>query len=260
MFRRVAIVQARMTSQRLPGKVLQVCGDRPLLDWQLLRLQRCTAIDDIWIATSDQVCDEPISQWAQRAGIPCYRGAADDVLARYVAAARTARADVVVRITADCPLIDPEVTDRVVMDLVEHAHECDYASNVLERTFPRGLDVEAFFVDALERMNRLSQTLASREHVTLAARSERPELFLTRSVRDDADNSDLRWTVDVPADLELIRALHSQLDFDSPALGYRDLVRHVRANPALESINAAAETWDPSAREFRFGKFSGGAA
>lgn len=260
MFRRVAIVQARMTSQRLPGKVLQVCGDRPLLDWQLLRLRRCTAIDEIWIATSDRVCDEPIDQWAHHAGIPCFRGPADDVLARYVAAARAAKADVVVRITADCPLIDPEVTDRVVTELVKHAHECDYASNVLERTFPRGLDVEAFFVDALERMNRLSRMLASREHVTLAARSEQPELFLKRSVRDETDNSDLRWTVDVPADLELIRALHAQLDLGTPALGYRELVRHVRANPALKMINAAAETWDPSVREFRFGKFSGGAA
>ena len=258
MYRRVVIIQARMASQRLPGKVLQTVGERTLLDWQLARLRRCSAVDEIWIATSDRTSDQPIADWACRAGVACYRGAADDVLGRYAAAARQARADVVVRITADCPLIDPEVTDRVVAELVDHAHECDYASNVLERTYPRGLDVEAFFVDTLSRMDRLSRTPAGREHVTLAARSERPEFFLKRSVRDDVDNSDLRWTVDLPADLELIRALHAELDLGSPARGYRDLIRHFRANPALKLINAAAETWDPLARELETAKSSGG--
>ena len=258
MFRRVVIIQARMASRRLPGKVLQHVGGRSLLDWQLTRLRRCRAVDDIWIATSDHPSDQPIEDWARSAEIPCYRGAVDDVLGRYAAAARLARADVVVRITADCPLIDPEVTDRVLVELTVHARDCDYASNVLERTYPRGLDVEAFFIDTLLRMERLSRTAAAREHVTLAARSERPELFLRRSVRDDVDNSDLRWTVDVVADLELIRTLHAEFDLGSAALGYRALVRHVRANPELMLMNAAVETWDPAARELLVAKNAGG--
>jgi spore coat polysaccharide biosynthesis protein SpsF len=177
--------------------------------------------------------------------VACYRGPSDDVLSRYVGAARLTRAAIVVRITADCPLIEPQLIDDIVHELVEHAATCDYASNVLDRTYPRGLDAEAFFLDTLLRMDRISRSSTAREHVTLAVRSERPELFQTRSIRDDENNSDLRWTVDVPADLDLIRRLHEELDLDSPTIGYRDIVRYVRAHPELSLMNASAKTWDP---------------
>lgn len=245
MLRRVIIIQARMASARLPGKVLQLVGDRTLLDLQIGRLRRCRAVDEIRVATSDQASDQPIVDWARGNGVPWFCGSADDVLARYVAAAQAARAEVVVRITADCPLIDPLVTDRVINELTAHARDCDYASNVLERTFPRGLDVEAFHLDTLLRMDRIAASPAAREHVTLTVRSELPHLFLTRSVRDDEDHSDLRWTVDTPADLELIRRLHAEVDLGDPATDYRRLVRYVRARPELTLINRAVETWDP---------------
>lgn len=238
-----------MASRRLPGKVLQVVEGRPLLDWQLARLRRCATADDIWIATSQRPDDDAIADWARRGDVPCFRGSADDVLARYVGVARAARADVVVRVTADCPLIEPQVVDAVVNELNDHQACCDYASNVLERTFPRGLDAEALFFDALLRADRLSRSPASREHVTLAVRSEFPQAFLTRSVRDQVDNSDLRWTVDLPADLELMRRLYAELPLVDPAFTYRELVAAVRARPELSLINAAAETWDPLAAE-----------
>lgn len=260
MFRRVVIVQARMASRRLPGKVLCEVAGRSLLDWQLSRLRRCRQVDDIWIATTESPDDEPIAAWAQAAGVACFRGAADDVLARYVAAAAAARAEVVVRITADCPLVDPQVVDRVISELTAHAGDCDYASNVLARTFPRGLDVEAFWLDVLHRLDRLAGTLESREHVTVAVRSERPEVFLRRNVRDDVDNSDLRWTVDTPADLEFLQALHAAVDLRDAAWSYRDLVRAIRANPQLRALNSSCQTWDPISLPARAAQRGGTAA
>src|SRR5439155_7386715 len=163
---------------------------------------------------------ELIVELARREGVAWFRGSEHDVLARFVGAARQARADVVVRVTADCPLIDPEVTDRVIRELVDHSGDCDYASNVLQRTYPRGLDVEAFFTDVLLRMDRLGRSGAAREHVTLVARSELPHLFLSRTVVDSENNADLRWTVDYPADLVLIHALYGALPLDRRVVPY----------------------------------------
>ena len=145
-------------------------------------------------------------------GVRVTRGSEADVLGRIVTAARAVDADVVVRVTADCPLIDPGVTDRVVNELITHANSADYASNVLRRTYPRGLDVEAMFLDTLLRVDRLAQTPVEREHVTVTIRSERPDLFAIRSVESNTDDFDLRWTVDEPADLDLVRKIYSDLD------------------------------------------------
>jgi spore coat polysaccharide biosynthesis protein SpsF len=183
---------------------------------------------------------------ARQEEVRWFRGSEQDVLSRYVGAAQEAGADVVVRVTADCPLLDPETTDRVVLELVQHSAKCDYASNILERTYPRGLDVEALFLDALLRIDRLGQSDAAREHVTVVPRSERPDLFLLRSVIDSEDNSDLRWTVDRPADLQLIRELYSTLDLGERVVSYRDVLGYVRAHPHLMELNAGIETWTPA--------------
>lgn len=246
MFRRVIIIQARIQGRRFPGKVLQTIEGKSLLERQCERLARCREIEDLCVATTEATTDDPIVDLARRLGVDCFRGSVDDVLARYVGAARAMQAEIVVRITADCPLIDPAVVDQVVLELSNHAAKCDYASNVLERTYPRGLDVEAFFVDTLNRMDRMATTASAREHVTLVARELAGTLFSVRSIRDDHDNSDLRWTVDVPADLEFLRRLRTELDFDSSASGYREIVRHIRRNPELTRINEGVATWDPA--------------
>ena len=168
------------------------------------------------------------------------------MLGRIVAAARAVEADVVVRVTADCPLIDPGVTDRVVNELITHANSADYASNVLRRTYPRGLDVEAMFLDTLLRVDRLAQTPAEREHVTVTIRSERPDLFLIRSVESDTDDSDLRWTVDEPADLDLVRTIYGDLDLGAQIVPYGTVVDHVRRHPELSATNASVSTWTPT--------------
>jgi spore coat polysaccharide biosynthesis protein SpsF len=242
--RTVIIVQARMCSRRLPGKVLLPVAGRPMLAQQIRRLRLCTSADEVVIATTTNPADDAVEALARSEGAACFRGDEHDVLARYVGAARAARAEVIARVTADCPLIDAAICGRVIGELAAHPGECDYAANILERTYPRGLDVEAFWLDTLLRMDRLGRSRAAREHVTIVARSERPELFRCRSVRDRADNSDLRWTVDTPADLDAVRAIYDGLG--GVAAPYAETVAWVRAHPEVARMNSGVATWDPN--------------
>jgi spore coat polysaccharide biosynthesis protein SpsF len=227
--KRVLVLQARTTSTRLPGKVLMELGGRPMLARQLERLARCRAVDDIVVATTVNATDDPVIAVAREAGVRWFRGSEADVLGRYAGAAREAQADVVIRSTADCPLIDPEIVDRVVGTLVDGRTELDYVSNVVRRTYPRGLDVEALWRDTLERVDRMAASRPAREHVTWFVHSERPELFAIGSVTDAEDHSDLSWTVDTAEDMERVRGIFALLGLDSAFVPYADAVRAVRA-------------------------------
>lgn len=217
------IVQARMHSTRLPGKVLMEIGGRPMLALHLERLAGC-AMDEIILATTHNSDDDVLVDLARKYGVRWFRGSEDDVLGRYVGAAREAKADIVVRTTGDCPLIDPHVANKVIQMLAQNAGDCDYASNVLKRTFPRGLDVEAFFWDVLLRMDRFARTPEAREHVTLGLRTEHSRLYKCRSVEDAQDYSDLSWTVDTLTDLHLVRALVEGLG--NPLAGYGEFLTY----------------------------------
>jgi spore coat polysaccharide biosynthesis protein SpsF len=221
----VAIIQARTTSTRLPGKVLMDLAGRPLLERQLERLRRAATLSEIVVATTTNPTDDDVAALAEGFGAGVFRGSESDVLRRYAAAAREARADVVVRVTADCPLLDPGVVDRVVGALTARL---DYASNVVRRTFPQGLDVEAMHADVLARVDRAATSDDAREHVSWFIHHERPDLFEIASVEDEVDNSDLRWTVDHAEDLELVRRLYSELDLAETMLPYGEVVDHVR--------------------------------
>jgi len=247
--KKVAIIQARMTSTRLPGKILMDLAGRPMLAQQLGRLRQCRMLDELVIATTNNATDDPVVELARQEGIGCFRGSEEDVLSRYVGAAREAAADIVIRLTADCPLIDADVVDLVVSELVLHTESCDYAGNVLERTYPRGLDVEAFSLWALEECDQHAKSPSSREHVTLVIRQEKPELFRRRSVVDLEDNSDLRWTVDTQTDLDLVRAIYEGLDFPRAERAYREVVSFVRSHPELIAMNDGIETWDPARKQ-----------
>jgi len=221
----VAILQARMTSTRLPGKVLMDLEGSPMIEHELDALGRARSLDGIVLATSENVTDDPLIELADRLGIRWFRGSEHDVLGRYAGATRAAGADAVVRVTGDCPLLDPDVVDRVVGAL---DREADYASNVLERTFPVGLDVEALHADVLLRLHRLARSPEAREHVTWFLREERPELFVRRSVVDEEDNSDLRLAVDTREDLEAVRGLARGLRLGDRSVSYRDVVAFAR--------------------------------
>ena len=236
--RRVAIVQARMKSSRLPGKPLLEVAGAPMLAREIERLGRCRTLDEIVIATTTDPADDPIAMLAERCGVRPYRGSENDVLARYVGAARDAAADLVIRVTGDCPLIDPRIVDLVAETLTGTDGPCDFASNVIQRSFPRGLDCEALFTDVLARVDRLATSASSREHVTPFIYVERPDLWVIRPVVDVSDNSDLRWTVDTKEDLDLVRRLYLELTLVTRHLDHRAIVAHVRSHPELLAINA----------------------
>jgi spore coat polysaccharide biosynthesis protein SpsF len=240
--RTVIIVQARMTSTRLPGKVLMDVGGRPLLAHQLGRLKRSERADEIVVATTTNATDDPVVQLAGEEGLRWYRGSESDVLSRFVGAAREAAAEVVVRVTGDCPLIDAGVADKVIEDAITHAAECDYTSNVVVRTYPRGLDTEVLFTDTLLRLDRMAKSPSAREHVTAGIYSM-PHLFALRSVTDSADNSDLRWTVDTQVDLTLIRSLSEAIDISGAP--YAQILAYVRTHPELQTMNVDVKTWEP---------------
>lgn len=241
MTRTVAIIQARMGSSRLPGKVLAEIGGASMLAQVVRRLRGASRVDEVVVATSRGLDDDAVAAEAARLGAGVHRGSASDVLDRYVGAARASSADVVVRITADCPLLDPGVVDRVIGAL---DRDVDYASNTHDRSFPRGLDTEALHRDTLERIARLGSSPAAREHVT-AFVMEQPALFRIAQVAADVDDSDLRWTVDTPDDLAMVRGLYEALGLGAELRPYREVVAAVRARPELAAVNAhvAQKPW-----------------
>jgi spore coat polysaccharide biosynthesis protein SpsF len=244
--RTIAIVQARMSSTRLPGKVLAELGGTTLLGQVVRRVRAAERVTEIVIATSTAPDDDVIVREADKLGVWAYRGALHDVLGRYLGAARSYRADVVVRVTADCPLVDPGVIDQVIDAC---GRDYDYASNTHARRYPRGLDVEALHRDTLERVARLGRSAAAREHVT-AYLMEQPTLFRVAQVAppSERDDSDLRWTVDTPDDLALVRTLYDELALADDVRPYTEIVAAVRGQPRLASLNAhiAQKPWqDP---------------
>lgn len=232
----VVIVQSRMGSTRLPGKVLMDLEGRPMLERQLERLARARTPHAVVVATTTDPRDQPIVDLAARLGALVTRGSEDDVLDRYRDAAREHAADVVVRVTADCPLIDPGVLDRCVATLLADP-SLDYVSNTLVRTYPRGLDVEVLKRTVLEAAAAEAMEPADREHVTRFV-WRRPERFRLGSVVDESDNSHLRWTVDTAEDLAVIRRIFADLLPRNPRFNYVDALRHAREFPGAHTLNA----------------------
>lgn len=196
----VAIVQARMGSTRLPNKVMKPISGIPMIELLLARLKKSNQIHQIVLATSIDERNIPLVEHVQKLGYTCVCGSESDVLDRYLVAARGAQADVVVRITGDCPLIDPVLVDKAVEQF--KAEGVDYLSNAAPATYPDGLDTEVFTLQALERAGREKQDPFDREHVTPYLRKS--GLFKTGVMRHSEDLSDLRWTVDEPTDFEVV--------------------------------------------------------
>lgn len=230
--RTVAIVQARMGSTRLPGKVLRDLAGQPMLAQVVDRLRRAKRIDDVVIATTVQPADAVIAQLCAERGWTCYRGDEQDVLDRYYQAAREARADVVVRITADCPLIDPGVVDSVVDVFAQNQPKVDYAAS---RGFPRGLDTEVFGFPNLERAWKEANTPSAREHVTPYFYTH-PELFEVLEVKHSSDLSQLRWTVDTPEDFRLVELIVRH--FGHARFTWEEALALIEARPEWKEINS----------------------
>lgn len=230
----VAIVQARMGSSRLPGKSMADIEGKPMLWHVVERVKRASLVDRVVVATTTEPADDAIEAMCRAQGIRCYRGSQNDVLDRYYHAARAERAAKVVRITADCPVIDPEVIDRVIRRF--QRGDLDYASNAMVRSYPDGLDTEVFSFAALERAWHEASKGSEREHVTPYLRSEK---FRIASVENDLASSyqHYRWTVDETADLEFIREVYRAFR-GRESFGMQDILELVEKNPGLEKMNS----------------------
>jgi spore coat polysaccharide biosynthesis protein SpsF len=225
-----AIIQARMGSTRLPGKSLADIHGKPLLERVIERTRASRRIGEIIVATTTEPADFELCRFAARCGAIWFRGGVDDVLDRTYRAAQRYHAEIIVRITADDPLKDPAVIDRVV-DALLAGPGFDYASNTIEPTFPLGLDAEAFPFSTLERAWCEATDPYDREHVTPYIR-RRPDLFRLASVRHSRDLSALRWTIDYPRDLEFARAVYARLDRGA-VFGMAETLALLEAEPEL---------------------------
>jgi len=234
----LGIVQARLSSTRLPRKVLMPILGRPMLRRQLERLQRASRIDRLAVATSDQPEDQPLVEMCQDFGVECFCGSLDDVLDRFYRAARHYRADHVVRLTADCPVIDADLVNSVIDYYL--SGDYDYASNVHPPTFPDGLDVEVMSFTCLEQAWRKAELRSQREHVTPFI-WQQPDRFKLGNVTNDADLSNLRWTVDEVADFEFITGVYEALYPTDPTFSTAQILALLARHPELGELNSSFE-------------------
>ncbi len=230
------VIQARMTSTRLPGKVLQAVLDKPLLEYQIERLSRVCSVHEIIVATTVNETDRPIIEWCDRHKIKYFRGSEHDVLARYYFAAKDYGLDIIIRITGDCPLIDPAVVERAIQLYLENP-ECDYVTNGQKRTYPRGMDVEVFSMDTLTKAFHEAETAAEREHVTPFIYGH-PERYVLMDMLLETDESGHRWTVDTEEDFELVARLIQSLYPDNPEFTLEDMLGLISRHPEWSEINA----------------------
>jgi glutamate-1-semialdehyde 2,1-aminomutase len=231
----VAVIQARMGSSRLPGKVLMNLADTPALAWTTRAAQAAFGIDEVWIATSESTDDDVVARWAGQNKIPVHRGSEHDVLARYAGAAKVSDADIVVRLTADCPFHDPSIIGQTVR--LRAVTGAAYASNVDPPTWPDGLDCEVFTVEALRAAAAEATRASDREHVTTFIRNNRARFPAETLIAPLPHLTSERWTLDSPDDLEFLSALAERLP-RGRAPSYLEVLAVLDREPKLREINA----------------------
>lgn len=226
-----------MTSTRLPGKVLAQAEGRPMLDLLVERLRQVPELNEIVIATTTNESDDPVAALAQKLGVGIWRGSEDDVLQRVLDAATNYKADVIVELTGDCPLMDPAIVSRVVGSYREGG--VDYVSNILSRTYPIGMDVQVFSRDVLARVAATTANAEDHEHVSLFI-YRNPQLFTLRNVAapPEQHRPELRLTLDTPEDLSVIRALFAALHPGGSGFSLDQMLAWLDANPEVASLNS----------------------
>ena len=231
----LCILQARVGSSRLPGKVLLPILGEPMLARQIERIRRARRIDLLIVATSDQPDDDAVAELCRRLGVPCYRGSLDDVLDRFHGAAAIYRPLHVLRLTGDCPLTDPALLDRLITQHLESG--ADITSNAHIRTFPDGLDAEIFTFALLDRAWRDARSAYDREHVT-PFMYRRNVAWRPGVLRDATDRSHMRWTVDRAEDFEFVTRVFEALYPGDPAFSSNDVHHLLAEHPDIARINA----------------------
>jgi spore coat polysaccharide biosynthesis protein SpsF len=232
----IATIEARMTSSRLPGKILRPILGKPTLELLIERLSYVKKIDQIVVATTSNSTDDIVEELTRHLGVGCYRGSEDDVLDRVLKAAQHYNADIIVEITGDCPLIDPDVIDHLIDIFIHNSYA--YVSNTLKQTYPNGLDAQVFSVKTLEEVSRLTQDPADHEHVSLYIyeHPERYSLFNLESGLPEK-NWDLRLTVDTIEDFELIRSIYEELYPKNRVFSLKEILGLLDRKPELVCMN-----------------------
>jgi len=233
-----AIIQARMTSIRLPGKVLMDIEGKPMLWHVISRLRFSKKLDDIILAIPDKKESDILEKFAREKKIKYFRGSEEDVLSRYYKTAKKFKVDVVVRITADCPLIDPEIVDRIIQKHLDSG--TDYTSNAFKRTFPRGLDVEVFNFKILEKTHQEAKGHYQREHVTPYI-YENHKRFQLINVKNKINFYYMRWVVDEKKDLEFVREIYKKISLKEKIFYMKDIVAILKKYPELMRINESVK-------------------
>lgn len=229
------IVQARMGSTRLPSKVMKNIVDKPMLQHVINRLSRSRLINEIIIAIAQEK-DTPLLGIVEKLGVKSFKGSREDVLDRYYQAAKVYKIDVIVRVTSDCPLIDPEVVDKIIAFYLRDKDIVDYVSNSIKRSYPLGLDAEVFPFDVLKRVWQEADKPHQREHVTRYI-YRHPEIFRLANVENNEDLSCMRWTVDEERDLEFVKEVYKRLYKEDKIFLMGDILNLLRREPQLIEIN-----------------------
>ena len=246
-----AIIQARVGSTRLPWKVLMGIVGKPMLWHVIERVKKAKLVDEVVLATTSRKEDKPLLNLAKKSGIKSYAGSDEDVLDRYFQAATKFGADIIVRITADCPLIDPEIINKVIKHFLDGGF--DYVSNTLKLSYPDGLDVEVFSYGALKKAWDGANMASEREHVTPYIKKN-PELFKIGSMEHKQDLSGMRWCVDTEEDLKFVREVYKRLHRKGKIFYMQDILNLLEKHPELMEINkgiARDEGYATSLREDR---------
>jgi spore coat polysaccharide biosynthesis protein SpsF len=230
----VAIIEARMGSRRLPGKIMRPILGKPMLELLIERLKRSQRLDEIIVATTENPLDDVVENLTQRLSISCFRGSENDVLDRVLRAARSVNADIIVEITGDCPLIDPNIVDDLID--IYLANKFDYVSNILQWTFPDGFDTQIFSTAVLEKVEQLTQDPSDREHVSLFIYTH-PEYFTLHNVESPLPEYwNLKFSVDTLEDFNVISSIFKELYPKNPTFGLYDVIDLVKRNHELNKM------------------------
>ena len=238
----VCLVQARVGSTRLPGKILkEICG-KTILHHEIDRLKKCKEIDEIVIATTDKEDDDKIVNEAKKLSVKYFRGSENDVLSRFYYAAKENNADIIVRVTSDCPCIDFEILDKMLIYFKDKYKEkqVEYLSNTIKRTYPRGYDIEIFTFSALEKSYINAEKEYEREHVTPYI-YDKTNNFLKLSFENKDDYSEYRVTLDTIEDFIVIKNIFENLYYKNPYFKLNDVVQYLNNNLHIVDINKHIE-------------------
>jgi spore coat polysaccharide biosynthesis protein SpsF len=232
----VVIIQARMGSSRLPGKVMLNLIDKPMLAHVVERCKAINSVHEVIVATTINAEDDQIQDFAERSNVYCYRCSELDVLSRFYEAATLRKADIVVRVTSDCPLIDPFVSNEVIQTFLNNS-TIDFCSNTLVRSFPQGLDIEVFSYDVLERSHKEAKANFEREHVTPYI-YQNQSLFQIEQYVNKVDYSNYRWTVDTAEDYKLITEIYKCIYSPVHLFSWQEGIVTMERNPSLNNLNS----------------------